>query len=157
MSRLKLVSDTARWILSRMLVLTLLGACGGGCLEGRQPPEAAHKVFTTLPNPGQKIPLDSDTYFTYGFTKPPKVGMAVMRVEVFRRGGVRDTSYTVKGDLDMPSMRGAHSSGDKPFSCSKKGVYLLPVSLVMPGDWELRLTFEKTGSIGFRGAHLFEL
>jgi hypothetical protein len=36
-------------------------------------------------------------------------------------------------------------------------VYLLPVQLVMPGDWEVALTFLKGGKAVFRGSYLFDL
>jgi hypothetical protein len=121
------------------------------------PTSIAKVVYQPLPKPGEKISLDADSYFTYGFEKPPKLGMAIMRVEIFSRDGKRDTSFAVKGDADMPSMRGAHSSGDKDFSLSAKGVYLLPVRLVMPGDWEIRFTFVKKGKAVFHGAYLFDL
>ncbi len=114
-------------------------------------------VYQPLPKPGEKVLIDSDHYFTYGFDKPPKIGVVIMRVEVFARDGQQDTSFIVRGDADMPSMRGAHSTGDKDFSLSAKGVYLLPVRLVMPGDWEIRLTFLKKGEVIFRGAYLFDL
>jgi len=113
--------------------------------------------YQLLSKPGEKIPIGAMYYFTYGFTKPPKLGTAIMRVEIFTRDGVRDTSFVVKGDADMPSMRGAHSTGDKDFSLSAKGVYLLPVRLVMPGDWEVILTFVKGGKKALRGAYLFDL
>ena len=118
---------------------------------------AAQVVYQTLPKPGEKVPIDADHYFTYGFDRPPKIGVAILRVEVFTRDGKRDTSFVVKGDADMPSMRGAHSTGDKDFSLSAKGVYLLPVRLVMPGDWEIRFTFVKNGKALFRGAYLFDI
>ena len=115
------------------------------------------EIYRPLAKPGEKVPLDTDHYFIYGFTKPPKLGTAIMRVEVFTRDGKRDTSFTVKGDADMPSMRGAHSTGNKEFALSAKGVYLLPVRLVMPGDWEVRFTFVKNGKTVLRGAYLFDL
>lgn len=118
---------------------------------------AAEPVYQVLPKPGAKIPLNADYYFTYGFDKQPKLGVAIMRVEIFTRDGQRDTSLVVKGDADMPSMRGAHSSGNKDFSLSAKGVYLLPVRLVMPGDWEVRFTFLDKDKVIFRGAYLFDL
>lgn len=121
------------------------------------PPGNPPVVYQPLPKPGEKVPLAAGHYFTYEFSKPPKIGMAIMRVEVFTRDGMRDTSFVVKGDADMPSMRGAHSTGDKEFSLSAKGVYLLPVRLVMPGDWEVRLTFVKNGKTVYRGAYLFDL
>lgn len=113
--------------------------------------------FQALTKAGEKIPLNADHYLTFGFDKPPKLGMAIMRVEIFTRDGKRDTSFTVKGDADMPSMRGAHSAGEKPYSLSAKGIYLMPVRLVMPGDWEVTFTISKQGKTVYRGAYLFDL
>lgn len=129
------------------------------CLESTAFPDrtAAQAVYPTLPESGEKVSLDASHYFTYCFDKPPKIGMAIMRVAIFTRDGKQDTSFIVKGDADMPSMRGAHATGDREFSLSKKGVYLLPVRLVMPGDWEVRLTFLKNGKAVFRGAYLFDI
>jgi hypothetical protein len=92
------------------------------------PSTAAQIFYPPLPKPGERIPLDASYYFTYGFTKQPKLGTAIMRVEIFSRDGKQDTSFVVKGDADMPSMRGAHASGDKDFALSAKGVYLLRFS-----------------------------
>jgi hypothetical protein len=121
------------------------------------PAAAVRKDFQVLPKPGEKIPLDAGHYFVYGFTKPPKLGTYIMRVEIFTRDGIPDTSFVVKGDADMPSMRGAHRAGDKDFALSKKGAYLLPVRLVMPGDWEISFIFMKNGRTVLRGIYLFDL
>jgi hypothetical protein len=120
-------------------------------------PPASHADYLPLPKPGERVRLDANSYFTYGFSKSPKLGTSIMRVEIFTQDGKRDTSFSVKGDADMPSMRGVHASGDQPFALSAKGVYLLPVRLVMPGDWEVRLSFAKNGKTVYRGAYLFEL
>jgi hypothetical protein len=126
-------------------------------LSGSAPAAAGEKDYPMLAKPGQKVPLEGDFYFVYGFTKAPKLGTAIMKVEVFRKDGQRDTSFTVKGDVDMPSMRGAHATGEKAFQVSAKGFYLLPVPLVMPGDWEFRFSFWKNGKTVLRGAYLFDL
>lgn len=118
---------------------------------------ADDKDFTKLAQPGNKVPLDAEHYFIYGFTKPPKLGTAIMKVEIFTLAGKKDTSFVVKGDLDMPSMRGAHSTGEKEFNLSKNGAYLLPSNVVMPGDWEFKFAFEKNGKTVFRGAYLFDI
>jgi hypothetical protein len=120
-------------------------------------PSLAKRGYQLLAKPGEKIPLGPGHYFTYGFAKTPKLGNVVMRVEIFTRQGVRDTSFTVKGDADMPSMRGAHASGDQAFALSNKGVYLLPVRLVMPGDWEVSFIFLKDGKPVLRGCYLFDI
>jgi len=57
----------------------------------------------------------------------------------------------------MPSMRGAHDSGEVAFKLNKAGDYLLPVNVVMPGDWEVRLTFSRNGSVIFRGKVTFDV
>jgi hypothetical protein len=110
-----------------------------------------------LPKPGERIPLDADHYFVYGFDKAPKLGTAIMKVEIFAPNGNHDTTFLVKGDADMPAMRGAHSTGDKQFSVSRKGIYLLPVPIAMPGEWEIKFTFEKDGKAVFHGAYRFEV
>jgi len=113
--------------------------------------------FQKLPKPGEKVALGPDYYFMYGFAKQPKLGAVIMKVQIFTQAGQPDSSFVVKGDLDMPSMRGAHSTGEKEFSLSKSGAFLLPANLVMPGDWEFRFTFEKNGALVFRGAYLFDI
>ncbi len=145
-----------RWFLFIALCAFSLGVAVPSFVRAATSTDAK-VVYQTLPKPGGKIPLDSGYYFTYDFEKPPKLGIAIMRLEIFSRDGKRDTSFVVKGDADMPSMRGAHSTGDKNFSLSAKGVYLLPVRLVMPGDWEIRFTFLKKGKPLFRGVYLFDI
>jgi hypothetical protein len=114
-------------------------------------------VFPTMAKPGQQVSLPNGGYFIYGFDKKPKMGMAVVKVEIFNKEGKKDTSFQVKGEAGMPSMGGAHETGDQPFTLSKKGDYLLPINLVMPGDWEIRLTFSKEGKVIFRGSHQFDV
>ncbi len=143
-------------ILFAALFLIILGVAAPLPLLAAQA-DTAKKGFQPLPKPGAKVPLDADRYFTYGFDKQPKLGVAIMRVEIFSRDGKRDTSFVVRGDADMPSMRGAHAAGDKDFSLSAKGVYLLPLRIVMPGDWEVTFTFVKSGKVVFRGAYLFDI
>ncbi len=153
----------------------IIGFCSGYCLKtwnklssqeknnkisaakvGENTPSVKND-FRMLPKPGSKIPLGSGHYFTYGFTSAPKLGSAIMKVDIFTSDGKRDTAFRVSGDLDMPSMRGAHSTGNRDFAVSAKGFYLLPVRIVMPGDWEMRFMFEKDGSSILNGTYLFDL
>lgn len=144
-------------LLPMVLLLSLILAEVTPPAAWAQTAPAVRRDFRVLPKPGEKIPLDATHYFTYGFAKSPKLGTTVMRVEIFTREGARDTSFVVQGDADMPSMRGVHRAGDKDFSISNKGVYLLPVRLVMPGDWEVSFIFLKNGKSVLRGCYLFDL
>jgi hypothetical protein len=114
-------------------------------------------VFAAMPAPGKKVPLEGGGYLIYEFDKKPKLGPVILKVEVYTADGKKDTSLEILGDSDMPSMRGAHETGDQPFKLSQKGVYLLPVNIVMPGDWEIRLTLKKDGQVIFRGSHGFDV
>ncbi len=108
--------------------------------------------YAPMPAAGKKVPIGAGYYLIYGFDKKPKMGTAIMKVEIFTSEGKKDTSFEVKADAGMPSMKGAHETGEHPFSLSKKGDYLLPINFVMPGEWEIKLSVAKTGKVVFRGA-----
>lgn len=113
--------------------------------------------YPLMPEPGKKVQLGDGYYLIYKFDKKPKMGMVIIKVEVFNGQDKKDTSLEIMGDSGMPSMSGAHDTGDKPFTLSNKGDYLLPINIVMPGDWEIRLTVKKAGKIIFRGKHQFDV
>jgi hypothetical protein len=113
--------------------------------------------YPPMPEPGKKIPIGDGYYLIYGFDKQLKMGTVIMKVEIFTAEGKKDTSLDVKVDADMPSMRGAHGTGDRAFKLSNKGDYLLPISIVMPGDWEIKITVVKGGTVLFRGRYNFNV
>jgi hypothetical protein len=113
--------------------------------------------YPSMPGPGKKVSIGNDYYFIYGFDKKPKLGTVIMKVEIFNREGKKDTSFEAKADAGMPSMKGAHETGEQPFKLSKKGEYLLPINIVMPGDWEIRLILLKEGKVIFRGSYQFDV
>jgi hypothetical protein len=100
---------------------------------------------------GKTYPLDEGLSFVFGFDRKPQLGTLIVRVQVFSKEGRQDTSLTITGNADMPSMRGAHSTGVRPFQLNRKGDYLLPVSVVMPGVWEVNITFNRQGKPIFKG------
>ena len=134
-------------VISVLLILAWTGAL-------TQTPEP---VFEELPGPG-KICRIGDAYtFTYEFDKTPKMGMAILKVRLFDETGKRTTGLEISGRSDMPSMSGAHDSGEVLFKLSRKGDYLLPVNIVMPGQWEIRLVFSANKEIIFRGRFKFDV
>jgi hypothetical protein len=121
-------------------------------------PQAENKAaFPTMPQPGNKISISDGYYFIYSFDKRPKLGPLIIKVEIFTKEGKKETSFEIKADAGMPSMKGAHESGSRAFTLSQKGDYLLPINIVMAGDWEIRLTFSKEGKVIFRGSHQFNV
>ena len=113
--------------------------------------------YPVMPEPGKKVQLGDGNYLIYKFDKQPKLGTVIVKVEIFNSTDKKDTSLEITGDAGMPSMRGAHDTGDKPFVLSNKGAYLLPVNIVMPGEWEIKLTVKKAGKVIFRGSHRFDV
>jgi hypothetical protein len=117
--------------------------------------DAAEAVI--MPGPGKKVMFGNDRYLIYSFDKKPnKLGTVILKVQAYDSRGEKDTSLTIIVDSGMPSMSGMHDVQD---TCrlSKKGDYLVPVAITMPGDWEITLTVMKAGEVLFRGSHQFDV
>ncbi len=120
-------------------------------------PQAQPPEFKDLPKAGQKCWIGEVNYFIYGFDKTPKMGTAILKVQLFDKDGNQVSDLDITGRSDMPSMRGAHDSGEVAFKLNKKGDYLLPVNIVMPGGWEVLLTFSRNKVVVFRGRIAFDV
>lgn len=148
-------------LLSIFLFLPLLPVEGaetrGPMGHGMSGSAAPMPEYPLMPAPGKKVPIGEGYYLIYSFDKPLKMGTVIMVVELFTAEGKKETALEVKADADMPSMRGAHATGDRAFKLNKKGDYLLPIPIVMPGDWEIRLSVVKGGKVIFRGRHNFNV
>jgi hypothetical protein len=116
-------------IMSKRLVLGLLFLVLAAMLP------AEEEEFTLLPGFGKKCRIGEDYTFVYDFDKTPKMGTSILRIKLLDGEGRKATDLEIIGQSDMPAMRGAHASGDVPFKLNKKGVYLLPVNIVMPGEF----------------------
>jgi hypothetical protein len=118
-------------------------------------PEGPESV--RLPGAGEKIKINDSFYFTWEFDKKPSMGPLVVKIKLYGADGERSTALVIKGSSDMPSMRGAHYTGDHLFRISKKGDYLLPVDVVMPGDWEVQIIIQSGETVILRGHVNFDV
>ena len=130
---------------------------GSCCNSPGLTPQGQEPMFQDLPKSGKKCWIGEVNYFTWEFDKTPKMGTAILIVKLYDKDGKRVSDLAVAGRSDMPSMRGAHDSGEVAFKLNKAGDYLLPVSVVMPGDWEVLLTFSRNGIVIFRGRVAFDV
>jgi hypothetical protein len=117
-----------------------------------QPP-----VFNDVARAGKKCWISDDLYFIYRFDGKPKLGTSILKIRVFDRNTSQITSLAIRGITGMPSMSGAHDSGEVPFKLNKRGDYLLPVNVVMPGEWEVKLIFLKDKAAIYRGRFTFKV
>ena len=129
-------------MISALLILAWSGAFA----------QTTEPVFEELPGPGKTCRIGETYTFTYEFDKTPKMGMAVLKIQLFDMNGKRTTALEITGRSDMPSMSGAHDSGEVLFKLNRKGDYLLPVNIVMPGEWEVRLVFSVEQRSHLQGA-----
>lgn len=120
-------------------------------------PQSQEPVFQDLAKSGKKCWIGEVNYFTWEFDKTPKMGTSILIIKLYDRDGKRVKDLQIVGRTDMPSMRGAHDSGEVAFKNNKAGDYLLPVNVVMPGDWEVQLSFSRSGIVIFRGRIAFEV
>ena len=116
----------------------------------------AKATFEKLPGYNKKCWIGKDYYFTYKFDKTPKMGVVVLKIQLFDAKGQKSTALDILGHSGMPSMGGAHDL-DAAFKLNKKGEYLLPVNVVMPGQWEIKLTFSKDKAPIYRGTFKFNV
>jgi hypothetical protein len=117
----------------------------------------AEIVWTPTPGPGKKCPINDDYFFKYEFNEKPKMGMVILKIQVFDKKGNQVVPYLIIGRSDMPSMRGAHDSGEVEFKLNKRNDYLLPVNIVMPGEWEIRVTMKLNGQPVYYGSIRFDV
>lgn len=127
------------------------------CCSTGLAPQAQEPAYEDLPKSGKKCWIGEVNYFTWEFDKTPKMGTSILVVRLYDKDGKRVSDLGITGRSDMPSMRGAHDSGEVAFKTNKAGDYLLPVDVVMPGDWEVRLTFSRDGVVIFRGRIAFDV
>ena len=109
-----------------------------------------------LPGYGKKCWIGQDFYFTYKFDKKPKMGTSVVKVMIFNKQNKQVKDWEIMGWFGMPSMAGAHDS-EAAFKQAKNGEYRLPVNIVMPGEWEVRMTFLKDKKIVHKGCFKFKV
>lgn len=117
----------------------------------------AEDKYEPLPGEGKKIEISTDYSFTYKFAQKPQLGISILKIELMDKDGKKDSSLNILGDSWMPSMPGHHNSGEVPFKLNDKGDYLLPVDVVMPGGWEVKLIFSDKDKVLYRGVIKFDI
>jgi hypothetical protein len=137
--------------------LSLAQPAASCCSSPGLTPQGQEMVFQDLPKAGKKCWIGEVHYFTWEFDKTPKMGTSILIIKLYDKDGRQVSDLAIAGRSDMPSMRGAHDSGEVDFKTNKAGNYLLPVNIVMPGDWEVRLTFSRNGIVVFRGRIAFDV
>lgn len=148
-----------RLLLVQLLVLLVLSAIPAPLIAKNNPTNEALSISGD-PVPlraGEKLWIDRDHYIVGNLDKAAKIGNNIFIVEIFDKNHQRLVDYAVKGQSDMPSMRGAHDSGVKSFALSNKGKFLLPVAVVMPGDWAVHFTISKDDKVIFNGVFFFNV
>jgi hypothetical protein len=136
---MKRLKESSIWIMAGLFFVGFLGS-------------ACAQTYESLPGPGKKAEIGKDRYLIYSFNKKPQMGVVILKIELFDKDGKKDSSLQITGNVDMPSMRGAHGSGDQTFQQNAKGDYLLALNLVMPGEWEVQLVFLKDKTVIHRGS-----
>jgi hypothetical protein len=159
------VSASALFVLASLIVVAApyraldcgkegpkLAAITPSCEAKEAPP-----AYNPLPGAGQKVWIGQEHFFVYSFDKKPQMGTVILKIQLFDRDGKRSTSLSITGDCGMPSMGSAHDTGPQPFKLNRKGDYLLPLNIVMPGEWEVKLDFLKDKKVIYYGSLKFKV
>jgi hypothetical protein len=100
--------------------------------------------------------INAATYFTFEFDKKPMMGVVIAKIKVLDKSGARNNEFTIIGKSGMVSMR-AHDSGEVLFKQNKKGDYLLPVDIAMPGAWAVNVKIMKDKKSVYTGESVFNV
>ncbi len=143
-------------VITGVLVLSVTAFANDSCCPVSK---TSNKVATKIEtiNQGKKIALNDGNYFVYKFSAKPALGNTVLIFKVFDANNKQITPYTIKGAASMPSMAGAHDSDATIFKLNKKKDYLLPVGVVMQGEWVIHVTVEKGSTPIFKGVIPFSV
>lgn len=140
------MKNTKKWLLIVALLLLAAPAWSG-----------TEKDDIQVLAPGKRFEVCDGIYGKWEFTQKPQIGMAILKIQLFDKNDAQVSPYEISGNSGMPSMPGAHDTGDVPFKLNKKRNYLLPVNVVMPGDWEVKLVFRSGETIVLRAAIRFDV
>ncbi len=131
----------------------ILFPLAGFAADKKSPPP---EVKTLLAAQGEKNMLPGGGWFAWKFTGKPKLGTVIVRVELFGKDGKPAKDLEFVGESGMPAMR-YHDSGPVKFQLNKKGYYLLPVDVVMAGEWQLVIRVKKAKKEIYAGKVLFSV
>jgi hypothetical protein len=110
---------------------------------------------------GKNIKINDRYSFQYAFPKKPRLGAAVLKINVFdaalKTADNKTVSLNILASSDMPAMRGHHAMPPKPVQTNKNKDYLFPVDLVMRGEWEIVLSFQENGREIYSGVILLKV
>jgi hypothetical protein len=132
---------------SGLVLIALSGSVNNGI--------AAEKYVSVSEN--TKIKINNSYYFSCSFSKTPSLGTTVLKIQVFDSSKKQVSPFVIFGESGMPSMPGHHDTGLIEFRLNKKNDYLLPVNVVMPGDWEVRIIIKKDSKEIFKGKISFDV
>jgi hypothetical protein len=140
-----------------VVLLLLLGFAACPKQAFPRAPASAQPPAVSLAGENKKILLPGGESFTYAFAQRPQMGTTVLKIKLLDGQGRPRKDLRITGRSGMPSMGSAHDSGDKAFVLNRKGDYLLPVDVAMPGDWEVHVFFYRGDTLIFHGVIPFEV
>jgi len=137
--------------LDSLVLLTAIAV--SGAQTAKPAPEPAPVV---LAGEGRDCELPGGLHFIYRFASRPQLGTVVLKVQVFGPDGTRVTALKVSGRASMPQMKDM-DSGEQVFKLNRKGDYLMPMDVGMPGGWQVVLSFYKDKRRIYRGKIEFKI
>lgn len=133
------------------IVITLSIVCPQYALSAVRTTKIQDLKPVILSHTGKKVSLPNGMYFLYTFSTKPALGSTILKITIFSSQGKKINNLEIVGKYGMPLMAGAHDSGDVLFQVNKKGDYLLPIDIVMPGEWEVSIDIKQKTTILFKG------
>jgi len=136
-------------IIASLVLLPILGVHCGNC-PGASTAEAKSTSGSSkapVLQPKKSLAIYDNHTVSFKWDKSPKIGTHILYVTVKDKKDRVSDDFSVTANAYMPSMRGAHDTGNKPMKLNKQKQYAIPVYFMMLGDWEIELQFSKGGQV----------
>jgi len=131
------------------MLLPLFSQHCGSCTKGNtsKPAYTAPTDKQVIAAPKKTHWISTNYYITYEWNKKPKIGHFVLLVRAFDKDKKPVTNLDFTADAYMPSMKGAHDTGDVKMQLNRKNQYAVPVHFMMLGDWEIHIKASLNGKM----------
>ncbi len=106
---------------------------------------------------GKKNRIGDKVFFTFKPGEKPKVGSFNIRVQVIDKSPKKDKAWTLKGAVSLAGQAVPADAAFKPFDPKKARLYVLPLTIGKPGQWEFRMIILRDGKVVYRGLAKFAI
>lgn len=133
-------------VIAWMMPLHAANCCPSGTATAIGSPTSS-QPSAVLTRAGRKYQINQNLFIKFNWNQRPRIGNRILSVELLDSNNNKLTNLNVTANAYMPSMRGAHDTGDRPMQLNRNQRYSIPVHFMMLGDWEIEIKIRRGNAL----------